>query len=207
MVEGFSLGTAHHFGNALAAQARLRYRVFVEQRGLDHPSWQGLEYDAFDTPAAMYFVWRDGTGEARGMIRLLPTVLPYMLESYWPHLYARGELPRSAKVWEVTRLCVDRSFTDSRRLTVMPQIMCAVQEYCAMHGIERVIGVTRKHLIEHFLREGVEWVGPTDIIEGQPEAAFQVDLPFMRPDWHCRKFGLKGPFLALASDVDRREAA
>lgn len=48
-------------------------------------------------PTAMDCVWRDGTGEARGMIRLLPTVLPCMLESYRPHLYARGELPRSAK--------------------------------------------------------------------------------------------------------------
>ena len=208
MVEGFSLKTAHYFGDALASQARLRHRVFVEQRRLDHPSWERMEYDAFDTPAAMYFVWRDDGGEARGLIRLLPTVMPYMLETHWPHLIQDRELPRSPKVWEVTRLCVDRHYAADCRLVIMPEIMCAVHEFCQLMGIETVIGVTRKHLIEHFLRKGVEWLGPTEIIEGQPEAAFRVDTRFMRPEWHCRKYHLNNiSYLSLEPEAVRRIAA
>ena len=45
MIEAFSLKTAHLFGDALASQARLRYRVFVQQRALPHPFYDGMEYD------------------------------------------------------------------------------------------------------------------------------------------------------------------
>jgi acyl homoserine lactone synthase len=195
MVDVFSLRTAHSFGDALASQARLRYRVFVQHRKLDHPAYDGMEYDEFDTPGAVYFVWRDDRNVVRGLIRLLPTTLPYMLQKYWPHLAGEHPLPNSEDIWEVTRLCVDREFQGPVRQRIMPEIMCAVQEYCKLAGISQVVGVTQKHLIGHFLREGVKWLGPTDIIEGELEAAFSVAQEHMRPSYHCRKFGIGYPCL------------
>ena len=59
MIEAFSLKTAHYFGDVLASQAQLRYRVFVQHRGLHHTHYDCMEYDEFDTPAAVYLVWRD----------------------------------------------------------------------------------------------------------------------------------------------------
>src|SRR4051794_17428844 len=106
MIEAFSLKTAHLFQDAMASQARLRYRVFVERRRLPHTYHEDLEFDEFDTPAAVYFVWRDRDRVVRGMIRLLRTDRAYMLKSYWPHL-AREALPESRDVWEMTRVCVD----------------------------------------------------------------------------------------------------
>src|SRR3954447_22101668 len=47
MIEAFSLATAHLYQDALASQARLRYRVFVRQRGLCHSFYNDLEYDEF----------------------------------------------------------------------------------------------------------------------------------------------------------------
>ena len=38
MIEAFSLNTAHRFADALASQARLRHRVFVERRALPAPT-------------------------------------------------------------------------------------------------------------------------------------------------------------------------
>lgn len=206
MVEAFSLRTAHYFGDALASQARLRYRVFVEQRGLQHPFYDGMEYDQFDTPGAVYFTWRDEGAVVRGLIRLLPTTLPYMMQSYWAHLMVEEPLPRARNVWEVTRLCVDRSYKGSDRFRVMPEIMCAVQEYCSQTGIDTIVGVTRKHLIEYFLREGVRWLGPEDIIEGEREAAFSISREHMRPEYHCRKFGIGNSLLVTELDVAKRAA-
>ncbi|MFG3594505.1 acyl-homoserine-lactone synthase [Bradyrhizobium sp. RDI18] len=95
MIEAFSIATAHLHQDALASQARLRHEVFVRRRGLPHSSYEGLEFDEFDAPAAKYLVWRDEDRVVRGLARLLPTTRPYMLSSYWSHLVEDGNLPAS----------------------------------------------------------------------------------------------------------------
>jgi acyl homoserine lactone synthase len=47
MIECFDFATAHHFGNALAEQFRLRHRVFVQRTSYDVPSWREMEYDQY----------------------------------------------------------------------------------------------------------------------------------------------------------------
>ncbi len=180
MIEGFSLSTAHLFQDALASQARLRYRVFVEQRGLPHTYHDGLEFDEFDTPAAVYLVWRDEAGIVRGMVRLLRTDRPYMLKSYWPHLVC-GPLPASPDVWEITRVCVDKSVIPSIRRTVMPELLCAVAEHLELSGGRAIVGVTRAHLLSHFIRQGIDWLGEPAPIEGEIERAFNVRRACIRP--------------------------
>jgi N-acyl-L-homoserine lactone synthetase len=207
MIEAFSLRTAHLFGDALASQARLRFTVFVNQRGLDHRFFEDMEYDEFDTPGSVYFVWRDKDEIVRGLLRLLPTTIPYMLKTYWPHLVEGGELPASPRIREVTRICVDRGYNSHVRLRIMPELLCALQEYCGAHDITHVIGVTRTHLIAHFIREGITWLGKEDLIEGELERAFTVPLKHMRPEYHCRKFGIKAPVLTLTPKDARRVAA
>lgn len=59
MLDCLTWGTAHHFGDALAGQHRLRYRVFVQRAGWKVPHFNGMEWDQYDTPAAHYLVWRD----------------------------------------------------------------------------------------------------------------------------------------------------
>lgn len=206
MIEAFSLKTAHLFGDALASQARLRYRVFVERRALPHSSYDGMEYDEFDTPAAVYLVWRDRGGIVRGLIRTAPTSVRYMLESYWPYLCQNVPLPRSATVWEMTRVCVDRDFEPGLRRRIIPELLCGLQEFCLGNGIEAVVGVTRQHLLNHFLRRGVEWLGDVAEIEGEPEAAFRVPTQFLRPEAHCRLYDIAQPVLSL-EPLAAREAA
>lgn len=58
MIETFSLASAHLYQDASASQARLRYKIFVQQWGLRHAHYDGLEYDEFDMPSAVYFVIR-----------------------------------------------------------------------------------------------------------------------------------------------------
>lgn len=197
MIEGFSLKTAHLFGDALASQARLRHRVFVQRRGLPHTHHDGMEYDEFDTPAAFYLVWRDPSAEVRGMFRLLPTSLPYMLERYWPHLCQLRPLPKQADIWEVGRVCVDRDFHHSARQMIIPKLLCALQEFCGAQGIRAVVGVARQHLISHYIPAGAEWLGQPAEVEGLQEAAFWIPVERLRPALHCKRYGLPQRLLSL----------
>jgi acyl homoserine lactone synthase len=206
MIEAFSLTTAHHFGDALASQARLRHRVFVQRRALPHTSYDGMEYDAFDTPAAVYLVWRDQNRVVRGLIRTAPTCVPYMLETYWPYLCRLRALPKSKNVWEMTRVCVDREFEPGIRKRIIPELLCGLQEFCQRNAIDAVVGVTRQHLLTHFLRAGVQWLGDVAEIEGEQEAAFWVPTAHLRPRSHCRIHGINHPVLSL-EPISQRIAA
>ena len=147
MIEAFSLATAHLYQDALASQARLRYQVFVQQRGLAHSSFDSLEFDEFDTPSAVYLVWRDDDRVVRGLARLLRTDRPYMLASYWPYLVESRDLPATDTIWEVTRVCVDKAVQPELRRTIFPELLCAISEFLEARGGEGMVGVTRQHLL------------------------------------------------------------
>src|SRR5688572_22902087 len=100
--------TAHLHGVAWISQHRLRHRLFVERQHWNVPTYKNLEYDQFDTPAAKYLLWLDWMGMARGVVRLVPTTQPYMVETLWPGL-VRGSLPKSPSIWEASRFGCDRN--------------------------------------------------------------------------------------------------
>lgn len=208
MIEAFSIATAHLFQDALASQARLRYDVFVQRRKLDHHSFGGLEFDEFDTPAAIYLVWRDEDRIVRGLARLLRTTRPYMLKSYWPYLVEDGNIPSSPDVFEVTRVCVDKAVAPIVRRTIFPELLCAIQEFLSLRGATGMIGVTREHLLSHFVKSGIDWLGPAHEIEGELERAFFVPTPFIRPTEHCERFGIASKVLLLGPEtLPRKDAA
>lgn len=207
MIEAFSVATAHLFQDALASQARLRFEAFVRRRRLEHSSWGGLEFDEFDTPAAIYLVWRDDDRVVRGVARLLRTTRPYMLQCYWPHLVASGHLPSSVGIFEVTRVCVDKTFHPSLRRLIFPELLCAIQEFISLQGGSGMIGVTREPLLSHFLRSGIDWLGPACEIEGEMERAFFVPTSFIRPAFHCKKLGIAPGVLACGPETDVRRSA
>lgn len=199
MIEAFSWNGAHLAQDGLSAQARLRHRVFVERRGLPHMTFDGMEYDVFDTPAAVYLVWRDETREARGLIRLLPTTRPYMLQTFWPEMVEEGEPPVSPAIWEITRVCVDKSACAADRRLILPELLCGVAEFFERRGIEAMVGVARPHLVEHYIPEaGISWLGGPAEVEGETERAFFVPTRFIRPVVHLRRLGVEGPVLRYA---------
>ncbi len=65
MIQGFTWASAHKLGGVLESRYRMRYRVFVERQGYEVSHSDGMEYDPFDTPAAVYLEWRDVFGEVR----------------------------------------------------------------------------------------------------------------------------------------------
>ena len=206
MIEAFTLATAHHFGDALASQARLRYNIFVAHRKLPHNHYAGLEYDEFDTPAATYLVWRDESQVVRGLVRLLPTERPYMLQAYWPTLIDDGPLPASGDIWEATRVCVDRAVPAPQRLRIFPELFAGVEEFCAARDIAAIIGVTRPHLVTHHY-QSYHWLGQPAQVEGETERAFMLKRGEIRSRTACEKFSIPASVLRMTQTEPLARAA
>jgi len=168
-IDCFNMTTAYLFGDALASQFRLRKRVFIDRQNYAVPSWKGMEFDQFDTPATQYFVWRDEEGEARGVARLAPTSLKYMLEEIWPEKITGIDLPHSDRVWEATRFGVDSDLPPKRRNQIVKELICALLEYGITHGIDQMIGLTAVAVVRNvFVRNGwkAQMVSPIWLEDG-----------------------------------------
>ena len=201
MLDCVTWETSHKFGDALVAHHRLRHRVFVERHGWNVPSHNGMEYDQFDTPAAVYLVWRDETNEARGAARLIPTDRPYMLRELWPHLVTERPLPVSPKVWEGTRLCVDRGVPGRVRRRIIGELLAGCLEYGLLVGIDYYLIVAPLTVLTRTYRVAgcsIEVLGPEADIEGHIVAAAACEVSGDILSNVRRNNGLNGPVLRVA---------
>lgn len=147
MIDAISLETAHLLGDALPATHRLRHRIFIERQKYGVPSWKGMEWDQFDTPAATYLLWRDEASRPRAIARLIPTSRPYMIQQLWPELAADFVLPSSDDVWEITRLGIDRNLDFNLRGRIFGEMFCAFAEFGLLQGISSYLFVTPPQVI------------------------------------------------------------
>lgn len=85
---------------------RLRYRVFVQQRGWSLPAANDREIDQYDDNDAVYFLDLDEDANILGTVRMTPTTKSSLLADYFPHLVENGQSPRSGHVYEATRYIV-----------------------------------------------------------------------------------------------------
>jgi acyl homoserine lactone synthase len=137
MVDVVTWENAHLYGTALISHHRLRYRLFVERQGWDLPSYRGMEYDQFDTPAAIYLLSRGASGQVRGVTRLIPTTYPYMIKELWPGLVGDHDLPSTPEVWEGSRFGVEPELDAATRNHVVAELVLACQEFGLLHGVRQ----------------------------------------------------------------------
>jgi N-acyl-L-homoserine lactone synthetase len=167
MIEVFNLETAHLYGDALPTLLKMRHREFVERLNYNVPTYNRMEYDQYDTPAAVYFVWRDDDGNIRAGTRISPTNRPYMIRDLWPQTVEFSELPSNQRVWEATRLFIDKELDKAARHVAHGQILCAYLEFALRYNVAQYIGTAPPGLWKYtFLKCGwpVEFVGnATDI--------------------------------------------
>lgn len=165
MIECVSIATNHCFpGNLLAEHHALRYREVIEKEGWDDIYIvDQMEFDRYDNLATEYFVARDALGKAVGVARSYPTTIPYMLSDVFGFLFSR-ELPRSPKVFEASRLVLDRSLlSKEQRKPVIDKLVVAYMERALQRGIDAYVGfMLPKIWASTFQRAGwdVMWVGP-----------------------------------------------
>lgn len=161
MIQALNIETAHLYGDAFPALLKQRYCEFVERLKYDVPTYNRMEYDQYDTPAAVYFVWRDAAGKVRAGSRISPTHRPYMIRDLWPGSIIYTTLPSSPSVWEVTRLFIDKTLSSDLRRIAHAEMLCAYLEFAQHNDITNYIGVAPPGLWKFtFLRCG--W--PVDFV-------------------------------------------
>jgi acyl homoserine lactone synthase len=171
--------------------------MFVERQGWEVPAVRGLEYDEFDTPAAQYLIWIDGRGETRGTARLLPTTRPYMVKSLWPELVP-GELPESDTVWEVTRFGCDHNLDSKTRRRAVAEILCAMQEFGLVRGIDGYLVVASKRLLKCVVVKAggkVTVLGPELLVGQLPASAGYIHIAPETLKVLRQRAGIAGPVL------------
>jgi acyl homoserine lactone synthase len=184
-------------GETWISHHRLRHRMFVERQGWEVPAVRGLEYDEFDTPAAQYLIWIDGRGETRGTARLLPTTRPYMVKSLWPELVP-GELPESDTVWEVTRFGCDHNLDSKTRRRAVAEILCAMQEFGLVRGIDGYLVVASKRLLNCVVVKAggkVTVLGPELLVGQLPASAGYIHIAPETLKVLRQRAGIAGPVL------------
>ena len=113
MIHIVSPENEYHYRDEMEQAFRLRYRVFVEERGwraLAKPD--GREIDQFDNEHAVHMLYIEH-GTVLGYQRMLPTTRPHLLSEVMPEL-CEGEHPVGAHIWEWIRFCVERELGEIR---------------------------------------------------------------------------------------------
>jgi len=176
MIDVVTWGTAHLYGDAMAQQHRLRHRLFVERNGWKVPSHDGMEYDQFDTPAAVYLVRRDNAGVVGGVARLIPTNRPYMLKELWPDML-EGEVPATPSVWEATRFGIEDTLEPAAKRRIAAEIVIGCLEYGMMLGIERYLVLMPPLIIRRTIGGAgceVRFLGQSRELAAYPVAAAEI---------------------------------
>jgi N-acyl-L-homoserine lactone synthetase len=169
---------AHLHGEAWISHHRLRYRIFVERQGWAVPTYNGLEYDEFDTPAARYILWLDSDNQARAATRLLQTTRPFMIKKLWPHLVHKP-LPEGPSIWEATRFCCDRTLEPRLRRKAIAELICGCQEFGVANGVQKYLGVMPPWIFKHVIGAAgcpVTFLGPVSRVDGGEIVAAQIEV-------------------------------
>src|SRR5579872_2575054 len=142
MIEFVTLDNINQFlGNPLTAQHKLRYRSIIERQKWNVPNYCGMEFDQYDNPAAKYLVFRDENFIARGVSRFYPTTLPYMLEQLFSHFVTARDIPKSPRIWEGSRFCIDQTLPSDIRKRIAREIVVAYLEIALRYDIEAIVGL------------------------------------------------------------------
>lgn len=146
--------------NAAACDAAMRNMyaarkaVFVDLLGWDVPVLDGrFELDHLDDQHARYLILTDNSQNHLGSARLLPTTRPHILDPLFPELCA-GPIPRGPAIFEVTRFCLDRGLSASRRREVRDRLVSALVTFALAHGIDTYTGVAELSWLQQILKFG-----------------------------------------------------
>lgn len=203
MIDVITFETAHLAGDALPAALRLRHKIFVDWQKYDVPCFNGMEYDQFDTPAAVYFLWRDDKGRPGAVARLIPTKFPYMIRDLWSDMVSDGELPSRSDVWEVTRLGIDPDLSTEQRKQAFGEIVVALGEFSRIAGVSSYIFVTHPRILKSVVTGtgcDVTPLGPAKKLGNFTVIAGKVTL---NPDSLARAkcyHGIRGSVLRIAGE-------
>ncbi|SDR45156.1 acyl homoserine lactone synthase [Rhizobiales bacterium GAS113] len=101
-------GSARNFDVDLVTNMhRLRRRVFKDRLDWEVSVAGDLEIDTYDALGPTYLIGVTDKNVVAGCARLLPTLGPNMLANTFPALLGDHRPPRSSRIFESSRFCVD----------------------------------------------------------------------------------------------------
>jgi acyl-homoserine lactone synthase len=131
---------------------RLRYQVFVKQRGWPLPAVNSHEIDQYDDDDAVYFLDLDDNDRIRGTVRMTPTVKSSLLADYFPHLVENGQSPRSPHVYEATRYIVLPSQKNREALQLAKgRLLTTLLEWCLDRRLSHLQAVVDAAALSSFI--------------------------------------------------------
>ncbi|MEI7668695.1 MAG: acyl-homoserine-lactone synthase [Pseudomonadota bacterium] len=168
MIEFVTLDNANKFtGNPLVDQHKLRFKSIIQRQNWDVPNYREMEFDQYDNPAAKYLIFRDENFVARGVSRLYPTTLPYMLEEVFPHFVTYRDIPKSHNILEGSRFCIDQTLQPDIRKRIAREIVIGYLEAALYFNIEAIVGMMYPaYLRSLFISNGwdIEYLGDIKIL-------------------------------------------
>lgn len=152
IVEG---GRASLLGDrTLRAMFEDRKKVFVDLLKWDVPVVENrFELDEFDDEHATYIIIADHAGDHLGSARLLPTVRPHILGTFFSGLCAAAP-PRGRDVFEITRFCLSRRQNAGARLKVRNSLVSALAAHALEAGIRTYTGIAEMAWLQQILAFG-----------------------------------------------------
>ncbi|WOF74169.1 GNAT family N-acetyltransferase [Parvibaculaceae bacterium PLY_AMNH_Bact1] len=153
----------------------LRKAVFVDEKGWGVPSFDGLEYDEYDTPSAVYMLSHEN-GEVLGCQRLLRCSQPYFMKDHFPDSVTEMPLPDTDRHWEASRFTIRQDISREAQAKVMGEICAAGIEFGLAHGIESYIYFTPADLfavVSSYLPVELRTIGPEIDLSGEKNVAVE----------------------------------
>ncbi len=177
----------------LAAMFRQRYDVFIKEKGWKLKSYNGLEFDQYDTPDTIYLMDFDRNDDIVASMRMNRTDGPYMLADIFGEV-CEGPIPRGVDVWELTRGALSKSM---RKSGYWGRMQCAMLESALLWGAKKATGFfTVDHIMKQ-MRVGLDIkpLGPPKIVDG--EANIAAEFPFNSQTLERLRlsYGIDGPVI------------
>lgn len=163
---------------ALRAMWAARKSVFVDLLKWDLPVLaERYELDQFDDPYAQYVILAGPGCEHYASARLLPTMRPHILDSFYADFCDHGP-PRGPTIKEITRFCLDRQLTAAERREARDTLICSLVDHALMNGITAYTAIASEGWFKQVLTFG--WncrpLGPPRYCGNEVLAAIRIDI-------------------------------
>lgn len=163
---------------AVRAMFAARKAVFVDLLKWDVPVLAGrFEFDRFDDEHARYLILARPDGSHLASARLLPTLRPHILDSFYAGLCDK-EPPRGPGIYEITRFCLDRNLRAAQRRLARDTLVRALVDHALETGIEAYSAVAAPSWGHQVLAFGWDCraLGPDRTIGGMDLMALHIAI-------------------------------
>ncbi|WP_257538982.1 acyl-homoserine-lactone synthase [Sphingobium sp. CFD-1] len=138
----------------LRAMFAARKSVFVDLLKWKIPVLDGrFEVDQFDDEHARYIILSEPDGTHLASARLLPTLRPHILDSFYACLCDTA-LPRGDDIFEITRFCLGRNLRAPERRVVRNRLVTAIAEHALANRIRRYVAIAEMNWFQQILAFG-----------------------------------------------------